>query len=154
MNDTETLRLQCPHCDKRLRAPARAAGKTVRCPYCTRSVSIPAQAGTGDKSVQPNAHLLPWQKGILPTALGLVVVGAMYLAAFFLPAFQSADGTRYWSGWEAFALWEHGSDGSLLLQLNWATNPLFWLAFLLFAIDWRREALVAGLLAVPLGSLI
>ncbi|MCB9954176.1 MAG: HEAT repeat domain-containing protein [Planctomycetaceae bacterium] len=35
------LRANCPHCDKRIKAPIQAAGKKVRCPKCSKSVQLP-----------------------------------------------------------------------------------------------------------------
>ncbi len=60
MNETESIRLQCPHCEKRLRVTAKAAGKRVRCPQCSEPVDVPMQADVEEESPAPTASRLLW----------------------------------------------------------------------------------------------
>ena len=51
------IRLKCPACDKKLRAPERLAGKTLRCPNCREAVRVGDLISIAD---------------IVPTLMGLV----------------------------------------------------------------------------------
>src|SRR5947208_1296727 len=44
MNDSGSIRFYCPHCAKRLRVDATAAGKRIRCPTCTKPVTVPTES--------------------------------------------------------------------------------------------------------------
>jgi hypothetical protein len=109
----------------------------------------------GSKSVQSHADRLPTQEDRLWDAIAMGVVAAMYAIAFFLPVVDISRPSMTVSGGTAFLAWIYRViEGDHYRLLSWSANPLFWLAFLLFAINWRREALVAGLLAVALAASI
>ncbi len=40
------LEVQCPHCQKRLRAPDNLAGKKTKCPQCRQALVLPAAEGS------------------------------------------------------------------------------------------------------------
>ena len=42
----QSLSFQCPHCNKRLRAPKTLAGKNLACPKCSTKITVPASADT------------------------------------------------------------------------------------------------------------
>jgi hypothetical protein len=41
MSDDDRIRFTCPHCKRRLRVAASAAGKRIRCPKCEKAVGVP-----------------------------------------------------------------------------------------------------------------
>src|SRR6516162_5453127 len=71
------------------------------------------------------------------TKLALLLIGGLYAASFFMPAFYVLTTPVF--GWEAFymamaspfmALWNQDGDKSILeAPLVWFVNPLEWLGF-------------------------
>jgi hypothetical protein len=45
---------QCPHCEKKFRAPDQLAGKAVKCPGCQGAVRVPAADGSAGSSHAPD----------------------------------------------------------------------------------------------------
>jgi len=76
MNDIDSIRFECPHCDKRLRVAAKAAGKRVRCPKCTKLVVVPDQSEAEELSDPAASRLLwPWLAGSGAVLVLLVGLG-------------------------------------------------------------------------------
>jgi len=46
MSDNEPIDFACPQCQKKLRVPANAVGKSIRCPNSSNVVAEPAETGT------------------------------------------------------------------------------------------------------------
>lgn len=59
------LSVECPSCNKRLRAPTSAAGKTVKCPSCQTPVSVPT-AGADAVSAPLVAQPVPQSAPLAP----------------------------------------------------------------------------------------
>lgn len=47
------IAVTCPHCGTKLKAPDKAAGKTLNCPKCASSISVPANEPAGRQAPPP-----------------------------------------------------------------------------------------------------
>jgi len=76
---TESMRFQCPHCSKQLRAPINLAGESVRCPKCRKQVDVPL---TLDEE-QDEEHTAPSRKRWMWVAgSGLILAGVVGIGLF------------------------------------------------------------------------
>src|SRR5262245_3539759 len=55
MSDHETLDVECPHCQQRLRIPAINAGKQIYCPDCNGVIQVPAKTGITEETPKPQS---------------------------------------------------------------------------------------------------
>lgn len=80
MIESDSIRLACTHCGKRLRVAAKAAGKQVCCPGCAEPVQIPAEADSDGQMEAISRPLWPWFAGGGIVLVVLVGLGAWLLS--------------------------------------------------------------------------
>jgi hypothetical protein len=55
MSDHETIDVECPHCQQRLRIPAINAGKAIYCPDCNGVIQVPGKTGITEEAPKPHS---------------------------------------------------------------------------------------------------
>ena len=129
-----TREFRCPSCSRLLRMPDQTSGERAKCSGCGVLVDVPAASSS------PPAREAGASAGILLIRLSLIA----YTLSFFLPAFNSNQGTETFLGLQAFFL---GLFGLLLFQPTWLANPAFWVGVVRAARRSWKKAAICGVLA-------
>ena len=56
MSESQTIDVQCPHCEQMLRVPGTAGGKRILCPDCNKEMDVPFQSGITEEAPKPRSR--------------------------------------------------------------------------------------------------
>jgi uncharacterized protein (TIGR03067 family) len=75
MSNDESIRIQCPNCRRRLRAAARASGKSLRCPNCAKFLEVVIPSNDARHLRNCASLQLSWTWCVCAVAMLSIVVG-------------------------------------------------------------------------------